>query len=231
VAGALSGAAVGAATGAITGAITGGDVGKGALIGAGAGLLAGLAGSYLVSLQKKQQEPREMVHLAMADMEAESAAIDRTTIAFDNLVECRERQAAQINRDLKAGAIDRTTAEQRMATVNQQYQEDLAKARGISSKVNERSDAFLQVSNTIAADSGQKQLEVQKRGPGRAARVAKVERPTTGAAVKNDKLTPIAVDNELVAKQQDVTESTISAGMKFENDIQTAAAQPPFAVR
>ncbi|MCW3476867.1 SH3 domain-containing protein [Limobrevibacterium gyesilva] len=143
----LTGAAVGAVAGGALGALIGRDW-KGALIGAAAGGALGAAGGYWSALQQQQHDQAGMFTQVSSDLARENTNIDRTQQAFDQLMDCRFRQAQAIRVDYKAGRIDRSLAEARMGTVKQHVQHDLALAKQINGQIQGRSEQF-----EVAADN------------------------------------------------------------------------------
>ena len=109
----LQGAAVGAGVGALAGGLIGGLATgnwRGAAIGALAGGITGgvIGGSnaYWNALQQQQMDQAALYSRVSLDLERENAQIDKTQLAFDQLEDCRFRQAQAINADY-AGAPDR----------------------------------------------------------------------------------------------------------------------------
>jgi hypothetical protein len=143
----LTGAAVGAATGALAGGLIGGNW-KGALIGAAAGGVLGGSVGYWSALQQQNRDQAAMFSQVGGDLARENAQIDRTQFAFDQLTDCRYRQAQAIRADYAAGRIDRNTALTQMAIVRQHAQTDLAVARRINTQIAGRADQF-----EVAADN------------------------------------------------------------------------------
>ena len=138
--------AAGAVTGALLGvglAVLSGRRDAGTLVGSAVvgGVAGGAAGYWLRKRQQAKND--EALYASMAqDLRAENAQIDRTQLAFDQLVQCRRQEADRVKADFAAGTIDETTARTRMAAVRQRYDQDVEKARAISQKVGERSTNF-----------------------------------------------------------------------------------------
>lgn len=137
----LKGAAIGAVGGGLIGGLAGGNV-RGALIGAAAGAAVGAAGGYWKARQQQIGDQQALYQTVSADIQRDNASIDKTQIAFDQLVECRRAEAGRIRRDLRAGVIARPQAEAAMAAVVQRSANDLRLAQDISGKIQERSSNF-----------------------------------------------------------------------------------------
>jgi hypothetical protein len=135
----------GAATGAVAGGLAGGLIGRdwrGALVGAGAGAVLGGAVGYWGALQRQQYDQAGLYAQVRGDISRENAQIDRTQLAFDQVMDCRFAVAAQIRADQLAGRISRPTALAAMAQQKQLAQRDLALAQQINSQIAGRGDQF-----------------------------------------------------------------------------------------
>jgi hypothetical protein len=145
----LTGAAMGAAGGALAGVLIGGNL-RSALIGAAAGGALGAAGGYWSALQQQNRDQAAMFSQVEGDLSRENAQIDRTQLAFDQLTDCRFRQAQTIRADYRAHRIDRATAEAAMAVVRQRAQRDLAVAQNINRQIAGRGDQFVVAADNLA---------------------------------------------------------------------------------
>ncbi|MBN8890639.1 MAG: hypothetical protein J0H91_10125 [Rhodospirillales bacterium] len=145
----LTGAAIGAAGGALAGGLIGRDL-KGALIGAVAGGVLGAAGGYWSAVQQQRSDQAGMFAQVGGDLSRENAQIDRTQLAFDQLMDCRFRQAEAIRHDYAAHRIDRTLAVARMNTVKQRAERDLALARQINQQIADRGAQFVVAADNLA---------------------------------------------------------------------------------
>ena len=217
----VAGAVAASAMAALGAAMSGGDARQVAT----AAAFAGLAGGYMVSLQRQQQNPTLMARTAISDMQAENANIERTTVAFNNLVNCRKAEAATINQDLRAGRIGRSTAEERMAMVRAKFREDLNKASQINQKIVERSDGFVTVHNQFAVDNGQKVVEVTTPTQG-AAPVVKTVPPPKQPPIQSEEVKSVelpAQDKPLVGeKMLTEVETNVKNRGAFADDIEDA---------
>jgi hypothetical protein len=145
----LAGAAIGAATGGLAGALIGGNL-KGALIGAAAGGVLGAAGGYLTALQQQHNDQAGMFNQMQGDIARENAQIDRTQIAFNQLVDCRFRQAQTIREAYAQRRMDRPQAVAAMAQIKSRAERDLALARQINEQISGRTQQFEVAADTLA---------------------------------------------------------------------------------
>jgi YMGG-like Gly-zipper len=137
----LKGAGIGALGGALAGGLIGGDW-RGALIGAGAGAFTGAAVGYWQAVQQRQRDQSALIAQVQSDLSRENAEIDRTQLAFDQLIDCRFRQAQAINTAYLGHTLDRSTAEAQMAMMRQRAQHDVALAQQINTKIQQRGQQF-----------------------------------------------------------------------------------------
>lgn len=145
----LQGAAIGAGTGALAGGLLGGlatgnwrGAGFGALAGGIAGGVIGGSTAYWSALQQQHMDQASLYSHVSLDLERENAQIDKTQLAFDQLVDCRYQQARAINAAYAAHRIDRATAEAQMAVVRQRAAKDVALARLINQQIQDRGGQF-----------------------------------------------------------------------------------------
>ena len=145
----IRGAAIGAATGALLGGLVaaasgrrGSDVLAGAAIGAVAGGAIGGAAGYYSARQQQATDQASLNRAIAGDLAAENASLDRTQIAFNQLMDCRFGTAQRIRADLRAGRISRPQAEAMMATVRGQTQRDLQLAQTINGRIGSRGEQF-----------------------------------------------------------------------------------------
>jgi len=138
----VKGALIGAAGGALTGFLFGGNASS-AAIGAASGALVGGAVGYWQSQQQQGGSRTDLISRMVGDMDREQQQLDRTQVNFNALVECRRASARQVNADLKAGTITREVAEQRMAGVRQLASADVAIAKRINTRLDERTANYV----------------------------------------------------------------------------------------
>ncbi len=107
----IQGAAIGAVGGALLGGLASGSW-KGAAVGAAAGAVAGAIGGYW---QHQMEQGRDQAILSVvSDMRRENEQMDKTNAAFQQLSDCRHRDAAQIKAQYAAKAISREDAQSRL---------------------------------------------------------------------------------------------------------------------
>ena len=166
----LTGAALGALGGAAIGGLATGNW-RGALIGAAAGGALGAAGGYWSAVQQQRRDQAGMYAQVQGDLTNENAQIDKTLLAFNQLQDCRYRQAQQVRADYAAGRIDRTVAQARMNGLRAQAMNDLAIARRINDQIQGRAQQFDVAAENLSPGA---QAQIQARAP--AARPATVRR-------------------------------------------------------
>jgi hypothetical protein len=137
----LQGAAIGAASGALIGGLASGRW-QGALIGAAVGGASGAAVGYYAALQRQAADQQALFVQMSKDLSSENAQLDRTQIAFNNLMDCRLRSADRVRDMLRAGRIDRATALAQMAEIRGRFQADLALAQSINGRIGTRGAEF-----------------------------------------------------------------------------------------
>ena len=217
----LQGAAAGAGIGALTGGLIGGlatgswrGAAFGALAGGITGGVIGGSNAYWNALQQQQLDQASLYSRISLDLERENAQIDKTQLAFDQLEDCRFRQAQAINADYMAHRIDRTTAEAAMAAVRQHAAKDIALAKLINQQIQDRGQQFGVASSNI--------------DPGAAAAISASNQTQTGPAVVRVaapvKLQPDAGAPE-IARLQPHEQVTVSSGRNGYALVQTASGQ------
>lgn len=159
--GAAIGAVGGAALGALIAAASGGrgsNIAAGAAIGAvGGAVVGGTAGYY----SARQQQAQDQATLSMAvanDLAAENAQLDRTWIAYTQLMDCRFGTAQRIRQSFLGGQLPRAQAEAQLADVRARTQRDLQLARSINEKIGERGQQFDVAIENIAPGTKQQVL-------------------------------------------------------------------------
>jgi hypothetical protein len=188
----LKGAATGALAGGLAGALIGHNY-KDALIGAAVGGAAGAATGYWVALQQQNRDQASLYGQVTGDLSRENAQIDKTQFAFDRLMDCRFRQAQEINAQYRAMQIDRPTAEARMTIVRQHVQRDIGLAKQIDQQIVNRGQQF-----DVAADN---------IAPGTTAAIAVKAPPPRTASIKQPAALKLRPDpaspdiGQLAAKQ------------------------------
>lgn len=153
----LRGAAIGAVGGAALGALLAaatGQRGSGIAAGAGIGAVAGgVVGGTAGYLSARQQQATDQASLNLAvanDLATENAQLDRTQLAFDQLMDCRFNTAQQIRADLGAGRMSRPQAEAAMAELRNRTQRDIQLANTINGQIGRRGAEFDTAIETVA---------------------------------------------------------------------------------
>jgi hypothetical protein len=137
----IRGAAVGAVGGGLIGGIATGRW-QGALAGAVIGGVVGGAGGYLAALQRQSQDQAVLYRNVRSDMERENLEIDRSQVAFNQLLDCRYNSAQRIRTAHRQGRLDTATARAQLAEVRRLLQRDVALARTISDRIRTRGAEF-----------------------------------------------------------------------------------------
>jgi hypothetical protein len=137
----LKGAAIGAVSGALLGAAISGRW-QGALIGAAAGAATGAAGGYLVALQQRSSDQAQLMASLAGDLARENAELDRTQIAFNQLMDCRFNRAQQVREAYRQGRLPKEVAEAQMADLRNRTQRDITLARTIDQRIGTRGSEF-----------------------------------------------------------------------------------------
>ncbi len=178
----LTGALVGATGGGVIGSLVSGDW-RGALTGAAAGGAAGAIAGYWQALARQNADQAALDSRFSGDIGRENGWISRAQGDFDALMACRLDQARRIRAAYAAGAIDRPTAEARLAAVQQAAAADLALARRIDARVNQRSAAFVYAADHLSPGTEAAVLAYHRRWYGARTRrpVAILLRPQPGA--------------------------------------------------
>jgi outer membrane lipoprotein SlyB len=143
--GAAIGAVGGAALGALLAAASGGrgrNVAAGAAIGAVGGAVVGGTAGYFSARQQQAQDQASLSTAVANDLAAENAQLDRTWLAYTQLMDCRFGTAQRIRQAFRAGQVTRPQAEAQLADVRARTQRDLALARSINDKIGERGQQF-----------------------------------------------------------------------------------------
>ncbi len=137
----LAGAAVGALSGALIGGLATGRW-QGALIGAAVGGAGGAAVGYYAAVQRQARDQQGVNAQIASDLAKENASLDRTQIAFDQLMDCRLRTAQDIREQVRRGQLDRNVATAQLAGVRQRVNGDLQLANLIGGRITNRGGQF-----------------------------------------------------------------------------------------
>ncbi len=211
----LQGAAMGAVGGALLGGLASGNL-KGALIGAAAGGAVGAAGGYWEALQQQNQNTEQLESTVEGNLSAENAQIDKTQIAFNDDMDCRFEQAAQIKAAYKAGTITEDQAAAELSAQKTLAQRDLQLAQTINGQIQSRGAQF---------DTAAENLDGASAPP---ARVAALSKP---AVMRHDEPLLLRPDADApvvgqAARHEDVTVTGVSGDYAL---VQTADGTSGYA--
>jgi hypothetical protein len=161
----IRGAAIGAVGGAALGALVaaasggrGGNIATGAAIGAVAGGAAGAASGYFAARQQQAADQAALNRSIAGDLAAENAQLDRTQIAFNQLMDCRFGTAQRIRADLRSGRITRPQAEAAMTDLRARTQRDIQVAQNINGRITQRGAEFDTAIENVAPGTKQRAL-------------------------------------------------------------------------
>lgn len=157
----------GAAIGAVGGALLGGLVSgrwEGALAGAVAGGAAGAATGYWVAVQRQGQDQQAVTAQIINDLSRENAELDRTQVAFNQLMDCRFHSADRVRVAVREGRISRPAGQAQMADIRGRTQRDIQLARTISGRIGTRGAEFdTAVDNVVPGGKESVQRSVASR--------------------------------------------------------------------
>jgi antitoxin component of MazEF toxin-antitoxin module len=147
--GAVIGGLLGAGTGALGAFIGGGNVATGALIGGGVGAVAGGVGGYYNAKQKDIADSQALAASVRNDILTANGEIDRTSLAFSSLRDCRFSAANRIKSEFKAGRIPRESAIKQLDELKREFDEDIKIAQELGVKMGARLTDFQDANNKI----------------------------------------------------------------------------------
>ena len=148
----IKGAVVGGILGALTGALlSDSDQGKGALIGGAAGAIAGAIGGYYLAKQNLASDAAALNNSILKDVVADNTEIDKATLAFAKLRNCRFTAARQVKSEFAARRISRAQAISRLDELKARFNQDLVIADEIGTKMADRSREFGYASEQLVA--------------------------------------------------------------------------------
>jgi outer membrane lipoprotein SlyB len=144
----LQGAAIGALGGALIGGLVSGRW-EGALAGAVAGGAAGAATGYLAAVQRQAQDQQAVTAQIMNDLSRENAQLDRTQVAFNQLMDCRFHSAERVRVAVREGRISRPAGQAQMAEIRARTERDIQLAQTISGRIGTRGAEFDTAIDTV----------------------------------------------------------------------------------
>lgn len=149
--GALGGAALGAATAWATGQ----NVGTGAAVGAGTGAVVGGVGAYYLAKQKVAADAAALASSIQDDILRENGEIEKASIAFAHLRDCRLAAAESVRADYRAQRITREQAESKLNDLKSKFLEDIDIAEDLGSKMGENMKEFQSASDQLLAQNSE----------------------------------------------------------------------------
>lgn len=185
----LAGAAVGAAAGAglsalVTAALggSGRDIGRAAIIGGVGGGIAGGVSGYYAERQRQARNDAILLQNAVAsDLAKENSEIDRTRLAFTQLMGCRFTQRNQILVSYRARRITAPQANAELAVLRNRVENDIAIAQRINQNIGRRGAEFDVAIDSMAPDVRARAAARQPRQITTAQPLALRVAPTTNA--------------------------------------------------
>ena len=222
----VQGALIGGVVGGLTGWLVG-DSGKSAAIGAAAGAVAGGVGGYYMAKRKVASDAAGVSSAVLKDVVADSQEIDKATLAFAKLRDCRFGAAQQVKADLAAGRISRAQAVSRLDDLQRRFAEDVTIAQQVGAKMADRSKEFQYASDELVKEdpAAVVYLEGEKRATARAPQKSTAARPKpapTKGPSATESLPPGAPPAVAVAK---ATETNQLKQKAFSEDVALAKAQ------
>lgn len=198
LAGAAVGAVAGAGLSALVSAALGGnsrDIGRAAIIGGVGGGIAGGVSGYYAERQRQARNDAYLLQNAVAsDLAKENSEIDRTRLAFTQLMGCRFSQRNQIFIAYRARRITAQQANAELAVLRNRVDNDIAIAQRINQNIGRRSAEFDVAVDNIAPGARSRAVAAQTRQ-------VTVSRPVALLAVPTDNAPEVAQ----VAARQTVT--------------------------
>jgi len=97
----------------------------------------GAAGGYWKSVSDKSTNMDARRQLVQGDVKAENQKIDGAQQAFNQLIDCRRKQAADLKADVSAGRVSRADGDKQMSEIRARYNDDIEIAKRINSNMAE----------------------------------------------------------------------------------------------
>ncbi len=163
----------------------------------------------------------------VGDMDREQQALDKAQVAFNALVDCRRANARQINADLREGKITREQATLQMNRVRQLADQDIAIAKRINARVDERTGNYVYATEQATGTPLPTPAPTMAAAPAPApsAPAAAPPRPAAQQAsvTSGDNAAIRQSASTLVQKKQTFAQSTDTAQQSLNTDLQIAA--------
>ncbi len=136
------GGAIGETLGAVAGWLTGTATERPRAMGVAAGAAVGGFASYYLAKLETASDAASLGGSVLTDLVAENQAIDRASVSFARLRECRFAAARQVKDELACGRIDQAQATARLDALGMRFAQDLAIAEEVGAKMSNRSSEF-----------------------------------------------------------------------------------------
>jgi outer membrane lipoprotein SlyB len=162
----VQGAALGAIIGGLSGALLGSGSNRGtaAATGAVVGAVAGGLGGYYMAKQKDARDAAQLAASIQNDIVTENTEIDRATIAFTRLRQCRFAVAESVKADFRARRISRDEAIRQLDEQKQRFDADIAGAESIGVKMADKAKEFQYASDELVKSSPEARAELAEEG-------------------------------------------------------------------
>lgn len=174
VGGAIGGA-VGSAVGTLAGWLTGTDQSeRPTAMGVAAGAAVGGYASYYLAKLETATDAVALGGAVLQDLLAENQEIDRATVSFARLRECRFAAAREVKADLAAGRIAESEAVARLGTLRKRFAEDVVIAEEVGAKMSTRSSELQYASAELLRQdpTAPVQVEAERKTAARKTRTA-----------------------------------------------------------
>lgn len=157
IAGAAVGAVAGAGLAALGSAILGGnsrDIGRAALVGGTVGAVTGGVSGYFAERQRQARNDAMLLQNAVAsDLAKENQELDRTRLAFNQLMGCRFAERNRILADYRQRRVTAPQANAQLAMLRSRVESDIAVAQRINERVGRRGAQFDVAIDNVAPDA------------------------------------------------------------------------------
>jgi len=128
------GAATGAAAATLIGVVTHQSVSTTVAMAVGAATIGAAAG-YWESVSQKNTNMAARRQLVQTDVQAENQKVDGAQQAFNRLLDCRRKQAADLRADVSAGRVSHADGASQMDDIRKRYTDDVEIARHINANM------------------------------------------------------------------------------------------------
>ena len=99
------------------------------------GLVIGAAAGYWGALKQQNADMQARAKQMQSDITADNSQIDGAQKTFNELLDCRRKQAADLRADVAAGRTSRDDGVKQMATIRSRYDEDVKIGRDINANM------------------------------------------------------------------------------------------------